>query len=124
MIKGFRFSFSFHIKSFSIANRNIPLPSFVLFHFASSVASIVYHIFSGLFKSGFYIFSGLILNKHYIFSCLKSLRASSLVLVKKSRHKKYFFLFHFFKSGHTSHFGPFVFFKSRHDMHFLLFFFF
>lgn len=49
---------------------------------------------------------------------------SESVPVKKSRHKKYFFLFHFFKSGHTSHFGPFVFFKSRHDMHFLLFFFF
>ena len=30
---------------------------------------------------------------------------------RKVDTKKYFFLFHFFKSGHTPHFGPFGFFK-------------
>ena len=38
-----------------------------------------------------------------------------VVVVKKSRHKKYLFLIYFFKSRHEEHFCGNCFFKSGHD---------
>ena len=77
--------------------------SMCLSYCASQKKSIPFFVFLNKLFVRFIIFQTILL------SCI-----SYFVPVKKSRHKKYFFLFHFFKSGHTPHFGPFVF--SKVDM--------